>query len=454
MNAKRKTKTTARRAAEFSVVFAILIVLIGKVFFYHSNPNEFIFYYGISVTVVLFIVFITSFFFYKDPYLKAVEEEGLEHTRNYLVSCMVAVKNEEDHIMRCIESMLNQTYPNKEIIVVNDASTDCTIEILREYERAGKIILIDLEKNVGKKKALGKAMAVAKGEIFAFTDSDSTWAPYSISRIVRIFEHDPEVGAVSGHSRVLNADASIFTKIQDPWYECQYSIRKAFESVFGCVTCVSGPIAVFRREAVFNFVPAWENDRFLGQEFRFATDRTLTGFVLGCTSVGAGLKKKYQDSPFVKDVDYPLKDWKIVYCKSARAWTIVPDTFKKIIRQQVRWKKSFIRNLFFTGAFYWKKPLLPALFYYLHVAFVFFGPFVAFRHLVYLPLRGTPLSAVLYLAGIAFVGFMFGIAFKIEDPASPKWIYRPIMSLLSTLVLSWLILYSLFTIRKMVWSRG
>jgi cellulose synthase/poly-beta-1,6-N-acetylglucosamine synthase-like glycosyltransferase len=400
------------------------------------------------------VVFICSFFIYKDPYLVAVEKEGSNHTKNYLVSCMVAVKNEEENITRCLDSMLGQTYTNKEVIVVNDASTDGTLKILKEYEKKGKIILISLEKNLGKKRALGNAMSIAKGEIFAFTDSDSIWAPYAISRVVRILEHDPDVGAVSGHSRVLNAEDTIFTKIQDPWYECQYSVRKAFESVFGCVTCVSGPIAIFRREAVYNFVPAWENDRFLGQEFKFATDRTLTGFVLGSTTIGSALKEKYKDSPFVTSIDYPEKDWKIVYSKSARAWTIVPDTFSKIVKQQIRWKKSFIRNLFFTGAFYWKKPFLPALFYYLHIVFVILGPFITFRHLIYLPLQGSPSSAFVYLAGIIFVGFMFGIAFKLEDPSSSKWVYRPLMSLLSTLFLSWLILYSLLTIRKMVWSRG
>ena len=98
-----------------------------------------------------------------------------------------------------------------------------------------------------------------------------------------IFEADPEVGAVSGHCRALNADENFLTKIQDTWYEGQFSVRKAFESVFGAVTCVSGPLAIFRRSAIYNFMPAWQADTFLGQEFRFATDRTLTAYVLGAT---------------------------------------------------------------------------------------------------------------------------------------------------------------------------
>jgi hypothetical protein len=205
--------------------------------------------------------------------------------------------------------------------------------------------------------------------------------------------------------------------------------------------------------AIYNFMPAWESDRFLGQEFRFATDRTLTAFVLGGRYLGHKHLPLPGDSPFAYPT-YPSRDWKVAYSKSARAWTNVPPTFAGMIKQQVRWKKSFIRNIFVTGRFYWRRPLLPALFYYVHVAFVLVGPFVAARHLIYLPLRGDPVSPVLYLAGILTIGLSFGLAFRYENPGSTRWIYRPAMSLLSTLVFSWLIFYSAATIRKMTWHRG
>ena len=143
-----------------------------------------------------------------------------------------------------------------------------------------------------------------------------------------------------------------------------------------------------------------------------------------------------------------------MYSKSTRAWTNVPETFKAVIKQQVRWKKSFIRNIFMTGRFYWRRPFLPALFYYIHVMFVLLGPLVAARHLIYLPLRGNPMSLVLYLTGIAVIGFAFGLAFRYENPDSRLWVYRPCMSLMSTIIFSWLIFYSALTIKKMIWSRG
>lgn len=440
-----------QRMIALIIVFGFLLVLIGKLWYTRDAPNAFLYVYGILVTLVGATTFILTYTRYKDPYIESLKIPDSKK-KDFFVSCLVAVRNEERIIDQCIQSFLQQTYKNKEIIFVNDASTDKTKDILDSYAKKGLIKVIHLEQNVGKKKALAQGMLVSKGELFAFSDSDSVLAPDALAKVVACF-HDSNIGAVSGHCRALNADNNLLTKVQDSWYEGQFSVRKAFESIYGSVSCVSGPLAVFRKSAIYNFIPAWENDKFLGQEFKFATDRTLTGFVLGSKSIGEKLKKKYADSIFLEQ-DYPLRQWKIVYCKSARVWTEVPDTFRRLLKQQIRWKKSFIRNIFFTGRFYWRRPLVPAFGYYAHVLFVILGPFVAFKHLIYLPLQGNWLSALLYIGGVLFVGFSFGLAYKIENRHCHKWIYRPLMSLLSTLVLSWLLFYSATTIKNSEWVRN
>ena len=96
------------------------------------------------------------------------------------------------------------------------------------------ITLIELPVNRGKKGALSAGVLRAHGSIVAFADSDTVWARDAVEMAVPIFLGNPDVGAVSGHCRALNADNNLLTKIQDSWYEGQYSVRKAFESVFGC----------------------------------------------------------------------------------------------------------------------------------------------------------------------------------------------------------------------------
>src|SRR3989344_831459 len=432
------------------IIILLILLIVGKAFF-STSPNKFILVYGVTITFVVLCTFAISLR-YKDPSV-VLREKGLDkNMEKPFISCVLAVRDEDKIIEKCISSLINSDYKNKEIIIVNDASTDKTKNILKSYNHVENIKIINLDKNVGKKKAIAEGLKIAKGEIFVFTDSDCIIALDAISRIIEILVNNESIGAVSGHGRALNSKENLLTKVQDSWYETQYSVKKAFESVYGSVCCVSGPLAVFRKSAVYNYIPAWVNDSFLGSEFRFATDRQLTGYILGSKYIGEVLKKKYADSEFLK-INYPTKMWKVVYCKSAKVLTVVPNTFKKLIRQHVRWKKSFIRNLFFTGKFYWRKNTIPAIRFYLGAIFVFAGPFIALRHLIYLPLTGEILSGVYYLSGIIFIGALYGFMYKIENPESHLWVYRPLMGLLSTLVLSWLIFYSMVTIKKMVWHR-
>lgn len=451
--AKKEPKNEGFKLISLFTVISLITVLLGKILFSQNNENTFLFAYGITVTWIILLTFFVRYRSYRDPYEKFLHRRKGVLSVEPLVSAMVAVYNEEDTIEECLDSIRAQGYGNMEVLVVNDASTDRTREILDSYKKKHPITVIHLEENQGKKKALAHAMLRAQGSVYAFTDSDSMWARDAVQKCVEILDADPDVGAVSGHTRALNAHTNTLTRIQDSWYEGQFAVRKAFESVFDAVTCVSGPLAVFRKEAIFNFIPAWIHDRFAGQEFKFATDRTLTAFLLGNPYVGQKLKEKYKDSPFVKAIDYPEKEWKVVYTEKARAWTKVPDTFKRFSSQQVRWKKSFIRNMFFMGRFYWRKPFPAALVFYLHILFVFVGPFVVFRHLIYLPLQGNLWSAVLYFSGVVFIGFLFGLDFKKRNKWGSRWRFRPLMSMISTFVLSWFIYYSALTITDMTWRR-
>lgn len=440
------------RLAVLAFIIGLVLIMGGKLFFNSADRNAFLFGYGIAVTTGIITLFTVRYVWYRDPYEVAKGRFPLARTHDVPVSIMVAVHNEEHFIDRCLDSLLAQSYPHREIIVVDDASTDGTRAILSRYTSVARVIR--MRKNVGKKRALARAMLEARGRIFVFTDSDTIVEKFAIERLVSIFEAFPDIGAISGHTRAYNASHGLLTRIQDSWYEGQFSIRKAYESIFGAVTCVSGPLAAFRRSAIFNMVPAWINDRFMGREFRFATDRTLTALVLGSRILAERTKRTYAESPFVRREDHPAKEWLVVYTKSARALTRVPETLGKLITQQVRWKKSFLRNIFLTGSFYWRKPLPVALMYYMRMILVFVGPLVVIRHLIWLPLNGNLFSGVLYVSGIFFVGFLFAIGHRLSAPQESGWVYRPLMNFLSTFLLSWILFYSVLTVRKMSWVRG
>ncbi|MFF7362777.1 glycosyltransferase [Streptomyces sp. NPDC008125] len=370
------------------------------------------------------------------------------------VDFLLAVKDEAGAIEACVRSMAASDCPGVRIIVVDDFSTDGTREILvRLRDELGVTVML-LDENVGKKHALVAACAHADAEVIAFTDSDCVLAPDALRRCVDALDRHPDLGAVSGHCRALNPDASLLTRVQDVWYEGQFRIAKAAESSFGSVSCVSGPLAVFRREAIVNYLPAWAGDRFLGAPFRFATDRQLTGYVLGQAWIGRSLKDRYRDSPFVSAEDHPERRWRVGYVRSAHVRTNVPARLAPLMRQQVRWKKSFVRNLFFTGSFMWRRGPGPAVLFYGHVLWVLAAPLMALLHLVRAPLQGAYVLTLLYVCGVLLKGCVWGLAYRVDHPGDTRWRYRPLMSLFSSVVLAWLLPYSLLTVRRGIWSRS
>lgn len=89
-----------------------------------------------------------------------------------LISVIVPVYNVEKYIVRCIESIINQSYKNLEIILVNDGSTDSSGKICDEYAADDKRIYVIHKKNGGQSTARNAALDLAKGEYITFVDSD------------------------------------------------------------------------------------------------------------------------------------------------------------------------------------------------------------------------------------------------------------------------------------------
>jgi cellulose synthase/poly-beta-1,6-N-acetylglucosamine synthase-like glycosyltransferase len=410
--------------------------------------------YGVVVLLTTTEVMFVAFSFYRDPSKRGGEVLSIKEPPR--VSCLVACKDDVDVIARCVTSMLEQSYGNLEVLAIDDGSTDGSYEeLVALRERYPKqFTLLRNENSTGKKRALVKASAAALGDYFVFTDSDCVLDGEAVEHIMQGFLRDPRIGALSGDARALNAGSNLLTKIQDTWYDGQFSVWKATESVFGSVSCVSGPLAAFRREAIWNYLPAWAEDSFLGREFRFATDRQLTGYVLGQKWIGRRLKERHASSFFVGGIDYPERHWRVEYVKSAKVWTNVPPTLRLLTRQQARWKKSFIRNLCFTGSFFWRRGPMPSALFYSHALFVLATPAMAFRHLIWLPAHGAWLLSGLYVAGVLVKGSIWAIAYRVENPGCSRWMYRPLMSLMGAFLFSPLLLWSLLTVRRQIWVRG
>jgi GT2 family glycosyltransferase len=114
-----------------------------------------------------------------------------------LASVIVVCWNSADVICSCLDHLLAQDYPNFEIIVVDDGSTDCTVSLAEERLGTGKLTIVQSPLNRGCPHARNLGIRQATGEFVAFVDGDGFATPSWLSRIVSEFQRDSSIGGVA-----------------------------------------------------------------------------------------------------------------------------------------------------------------------------------------------------------------------------------------------------------------
>jgi len=153
--------------------------------------------------VYLVYIFISLYFFSLFLLIYLKNRKGLfeypELKKHFSVSVVVPCWNEGKNIIRTVEAIMNMDYDNlKEVIVVNDGSTDNTLSILKELKKKyPKLVIVDNKKNTGSAAgAKNLGIRIAKGELIACIDADSFPNRDVLKKIVGYFE-DKKVGVVT-----------------------------------------------------------------------------------------------------------------------------------------------------------------------------------------------------------------------------------------------------------------
>ena len=116
--------------------------------------------------------------------------------KNPTVSVIIPTYNRVHLIRRAIQSVLNQTYQDFEVIIVDDGSTDNTEEVVKSFNDP-RIRYIRHEKNKGAATARNTGIKAARGKFIAFQDSDDEWLPEKLEKQMKVFENTPaKVGVV------------------------------------------------------------------------------------------------------------------------------------------------------------------------------------------------------------------------------------------------------------------
>ncbi len=243
------------------------------------------------------------------------------------VSLVVTVFNEDLSVLhQCLRSIDRQDYPRLEVFIVDDRSTnrEDLYAVLEEFSSGRFRVMLPAE-NRGKREAQRSVLDDATGEIIATTDSDTILPPDWTRKMVARFT-DPTIGAVTGDVRVTNRAENLLTRLIGYRYWSAFHQERAAQSYFQVVMCCSGPAAAYRKELVDRVKDDYVSQVFLGQLCTFGDDRHLTNLIL-------------------------REGYRVVFDNHAVAHTQAPTTLAGYIRQQVRWNKSFYREMLWTIKF-------------------------------------------------------------------------------------------------------
>jgi peptidoglycan-N-acetylglucosamine deacetylase len=226
------------------------------------------------------------------------------------VSVIIPAHNEAAVIVKSVGRILESSYPDLQVIVVDDGSTDGTTEVLDHAYGDHPSVRIITIPNGGKANAINVGLASARGSIVVALDADTLFEKDTITNLTRWFV-DPSVGAVAGNAKVGNRINTI-TKWQALEYISAQNLERRALVTLGCMTVVPGAVGAWRREALEK----------LG---RFPTNTLAEDQDLTISVQKAG--------------------YRVVFDSEAVAWTEAPDTFKGLMRQRFRWAYGTLQCL-------------------------------------------------------------------------------------------------------------
>jgi peptidoglycan-N-acetylglucosamine deacetylase len=230
------------------------------------------------------------------------------------VTVLIPAHNEESVIVQTVQSVLMSDLHDIHVIVVDDGSSDRTLELLQGNFGGNGCVQIIHQVNRGKAAALNNALTYAKTEFVVTIDADTEIEPDAIRKLLRHFS-DPKVGAVAGNVKVGNRSRWL-TRWQALEYITSQNMEKRAFDLLNCITVVPGALGAWRREAI----------------------EAVGGITADTVAEDADLT-----------IAIRRLGWRVTYDEEAIAWTEAPETPGQLIRQRFRWTFGTLQSFWKHG---------------------------------------------------------------------------------------------------------
>jgi biofilm PGA synthesis N-glycosyltransferase PgaC len=192
----------------------------------------------------------TGLHFYLRRERRQEEERPAELKRYPSFTVLIPAYCEEKGIAETLEAATRIDYPDYEVLVVDDASTDGTLEAVRPFVEAGRVRLVVKQRNEGKAMAMNDALPVARGELVLVMDADAAPDPMILRWMAPHFE-SPRVAAVTGNPRVHNRQ-TFLSQLQMIEFSSIISLLRRAQRIWGRILTMSGVVGAFRKSAMID----------------------------------------------------------------------------------------------------------------------------------------------------------------------------------------------------------
>ena len=205
-----------------------------------------------------------------------------------MVSIVIPVYNGEDYIASAIDSVLQQDYPDFELIVLDDGSTDKTPVILKQYINC---FYWETHPNMGQANTLNKGWSMAKGEILSYLSADDLLMPQAVSRSIYYLNNHPDTVMTYCDFNLIDPESNIIRRTQPPNFD--------YRDMVVNIVCPPGPGVFFRRHA-FESAGGWNSDYRQMPDYEYWLRLGLLGKFFHIPEVLASFRIHDQSQSFAK----------------------------------------------------------------------------------------------------------------------------------------------------------